>query len=130
MTNQIAINVHTRPGDEVICSHLAHIYNYEGGGVAFNSGVQVRTGGDAYGRLSADDVHRLVQPEMDVHAAPTRLVVLENTANKGGGTSLGCPCSARWATPPVHTTWPTTSMGPASSMRWSAKGIRRKIWAF
>ncbi len=91
MTNQIAINVHTRPGDEVICSHLAHIYNYEGGGVAFNSGVQVRTGGDAYGRLSADDVHRLVQPEMDVHAAPTRLVVLENTANKGGGTSLGLP---------------------------------------
>lgn len=91
MTNQIAINVHCRPGDEVICSPLAHIYNYEGGGVAFNSGVQVRTGGDAYGRLFPEDVHRLVQPNMDVHAAPTSLLVVENTANKGGGTSLGLP---------------------------------------
>lgn len=91
MTNQIAINVHCRPGDEVICSSLAHIYNYEGGGVAFNSGVQVRCGGDAYGRIFPDDIHRLVQPEMDVHAAPSRLVVVENTANKGGGTSLGLP---------------------------------------
>ena len=91
MTNQIAINVHTRPGDELICSPLAHIYNYEGGGVAFNSGVQVRTGGDAYGRILPEDVHRLVQPEMDVHAAPSRLLVVENTANKGGGTSMGIP---------------------------------------
>jgi len=91
MTNQIAINVHCRPGDEVICSPLAHIYNYEGGGVAFNSGVQVRTGGDAYGRLFPEDVHRLVQPNMDVHAAPTSLLVVENTANKGGGTCLGLP---------------------------------------
>ncbi len=91
MTNQIAINVHCRPGDEVICSPLAHIYNYEGGGVAFNSGVQVRTGGDAYGRLFPEDVHRLVQPNLDVHAAPTSLLVVENTANKGGGTSLGLP---------------------------------------
>jgi threonine aldolase len=52
MTNQIAINVHTRPGDELICSPLAHVYNYEGGGVAFNSGVQIRVAGDAYGRVS------------------------------------------------------------------------------
>ena len=51
MTNQIAINVHCRPGEELICSPLSHIYNYEGGGVAFNSGVQIRTGGDNYGRI-------------------------------------------------------------------------------
>ncbi len=91
MTNQIAINVHCRPGDEMICSPLAHMYNYEGGGVAFNSGVQIRTGGDEYGRIFPEDVHRLVQPGMDVHAAPTSLLVVENTANKGGGTSLGLP---------------------------------------
>ena len=42
MSNQVAINVHTRPGDEVICSSLAHVYIYEGGGIAFNSGAQTR----------------------------------------------------------------------------------------
>ena len=89
MTNQIAINVHCRPGEELICSPLSHIYNYEGGGVAFNSGVQIRTGGDAFGRIFPDDIHRLVQPEIDVHAAQSRLVVVENTSNKGGGTCLG-----------------------------------------
>ena len=89
MTNQIAVNVHTRPGDELICSKLAHVYNYEGGGLAFNSGVQVRVGGDNYGRLSATDAEALLQPMDNVHAAPTRLVVAENTSNKGGGTTLG-----------------------------------------
>jgi threonine aldolase len=89
MTNQIAVNVHTRPGDELICSKLAHVYNYEGGGLAFNSGVQVRVGGDNYGRLSAADAEALLQPMDNVHAAPTRLVVAENTSNKGGGTTLG-----------------------------------------
>jgi threonine aldolase len=89
MTNQIAVNVHTRPGDELICSKLAHVYNYEGGGLAFNSGVQVRVGGDDYGRLTARDAEALLQPMDNVHAAPTRLVVAENTSNKGGGTTLG-----------------------------------------
>ena len=51
MTNQISVKVHTQPGDEVICSKLAHVYNYEGGGLAFNSGVQVRVGGDEYGHI-------------------------------------------------------------------------------
>ncbi len=91
MTNQIAINVHCRPGEELICSPLSHIYNYEGGGVAFNSGVQIRTGGDAYGRIFPNDINRLIQPEIDVHAAQSRLVVVENTSNKGGGTCLGMP---------------------------------------
>jgi threonine aldolase len=89
MTNQIAINVHCRPGEELICSPLSHIYNYEGGGVAFNSGVQIRTGGDNYGRIFPEDIKRLIQPEIDVHAAQSRLVVVENTSNKGGGTCLG-----------------------------------------
>jgi threonine aldolase len=89
MTNQIAVKVHTRPGDELICSKLAHVYNYEGGGLAFNSGVQVRVGGDDYGRLTAHHAEALLQPMDNVHAAPTRLVVAENTSNKGGGTTLG-----------------------------------------
>ncbi|MGA0109739.1 MAG: threonine aldolase family protein [Schleiferiaceae bacterium] len=89
MTNQIAVKVHTRPGDELICSKLAHVYNYEGGGLAFNSGVQVRVGGDDYGRLSAAEAESLLQPMDNVHAAPTRLVVAENTSNKGGGTTIG-----------------------------------------
>jgi len=42
MTNQIAINVHVRPGDEVVCDRKSHIYNYEGGGIARNSGASVR----------------------------------------------------------------------------------------
>ena len=91
MTNQIAINVHCKPGEELICSPLSHIYNYEGGGVAFNSGVQIRTAGDKYGRISAEEVESLIQPDMDVHAAQTSLIVVENTSNKGGGTCLGLP---------------------------------------
>ncbi len=91
MTNQIAINVHTKPGDELICSPLAHIYNYEGGGVAFNSGVQVRVTGDAYGRVTPAGIAELIQSPTNVHSAPTRLVVMENTSNKGGGTCLGLP---------------------------------------
>jgi threonine aldolase len=91
MTNQIAINVHCNPGEELICSPLSHIYNYEGGGVAFNSGVQIRTAGDKYGRISTEEVESLIQPEIDIHAAQTRLIVVENTSNKGGGTCLGLP---------------------------------------
>lgn len=91
MTNQIAIKAHTQPGDELICSHLAHIYNYEGGGIAANSGVQARCGGDDLGRLTADDVKALIQPSGNVHLAATRLISVENTANKGGGSCMGLP---------------------------------------
>ncbi len=88
MTNQIALNVHTQPGQEVICHKYAHIYNYEGGGLAFNSGVQVRTGGDNLGHLTALEVSDLINNPEDIHAAPTGIISLENTSNKGGGTCL------------------------------------------
>ncbi len=88
MTNQIALNVHTVPGQEVICHKYAHIYNYEGGGLAFNSGLQVRAGGDNSGHLSANEVVDLINNPDDIHAAPTGIISLENTANKGGGTCL------------------------------------------
>ena len=83
-TNQIAIKVHTQPGEEIICDRLSHIYNYEGGGIAFNSGVQVRYVFGDRGRFSANDVLQNINP-VDIHFPKTSLVCIENTVNKGGG---------------------------------------------
>ncbi|KAB2810360.1 threonine aldolase family protein [Phaeocystidibacter luteus] len=88
MTNQIALNVHTVPGNEVICHKHAHIYNYEGGGAAFNSGLQIRAAGDDYGRITAEEIKPLINGWGDVHACPTGLISMENTSNKGGGTCM------------------------------------------
>jgi threonine aldolase len=85
MTNQIAIKCHTQPGDEVICDHLSHIYQYEGGGIAFNSGASVRLLEGNFGRINAQQVENAINPD-DVHKPITSLVSLENTANRGGGT--------------------------------------------
>ncbi len=84
MSNQIAIKVHTQPGDEVICSSLAHVYIYEGGGIAFNAGAQVRALDGDRGMITAAAVEAAINPD-DVHKAHTSLVCLENTANRGGG---------------------------------------------
>ena len=84
MTNQIAIRVHAKMGDELICDRLAHIYNYEGGGIASNSGVSVRLLDGEFGRISLDQIKGNINPD-DVHFPRTRLVCLENTVNKGGG---------------------------------------------
>ncbi|MFZ9301051.1 MAG: threonine aldolase family protein [Chitinophagaceae bacterium] len=84
MTNQIAIKVHTRPGDEVICEKNSHIYYYEGGGIAFNSGASVRLIEGNRGRITADQVLVNINPD-DVHRPVSRLVSLENTCNRGGG---------------------------------------------
>jgi threonine aldolase len=84
MTNQIAIKCHTQPGDEVICDKVSHVYIYEGGGIAFNSGCQVKTISGIRGLIAAEDVKECINPD-DVHKANTSLVVLENTGNRGGG---------------------------------------------
>lgn len=84
MTNQIAIRVHCRPGDEVICDWSAHIYQYEGGGIAANSGASVRLLNGDRGRVSAKMVQEAINPD-DVHKPRTALVSLENTSNRGGG---------------------------------------------
>ena len=84
MTNQIAIKCHTQPGDEVICDSTAHIYQYEGGGIAFNSGASVKLLSGDRGRISAQQVKEAINPD-DVHRAHTSLVCLENTSNRGGG---------------------------------------------
>lgn len=84
MTNQIAIKCHTQPGDELICDKLSHIYQYEGGGIAFNSSASVRLVEGNRGRITADQVRESINPD-DVHKPVTTLVSLENTANRGGG---------------------------------------------
>lgn len=85
MTNQIAIKCHTQPGDEVICDELSHVYQYEGGGIAFNSGCSVKLLHGDHGRINADMVASSINNRNDVHKAYTSLVSLENTANRGGG---------------------------------------------
>ena len=84
-TNQIAINVHVQPGGEVICHEESHIYKYEGGGIAKNSGASVRLFPGDRGRLTADDIAKWINPAHDVHFPLTQLVSLEDTANRGGG---------------------------------------------
>jgi len=84
MTNQIAIKCHTQPGDEVICDKLSHVYIYEGGGIAFNSGCQVKPINGNLGRIKASQVREAINP-IDIHKANSKLVSLENTANRGGG---------------------------------------------
>ncbi len=83
-TNQIAINVHVQPGGEVICHEESHIYKYEGGGIAKNSGASVRLLKGDRGRLSVKEISHWINPD-DVHYPITQLVSLEDTANRGGG---------------------------------------------
>ena len=84
MSNQIAIKCHTQPGDEVICEKSSHVYIYEGGGIAFHSGSQVKALDGDLGRITASQVSLSINPD-DVHRARTSLVSLENTCNRGGG---------------------------------------------
>jgi len=85
MTNQIAINVHTRPGDEVICHRFSHVYYYEGGGMMRNSGVSVCLLDGPRGLITSREVEDHINPASDPHRPLTSLVEVENTMNKGGG---------------------------------------------
>jgi threonine aldolase len=84
MANQLAIRVHTQPGDEVLVEAQAHIYYYEAGAPAALSGVMCRCLNGTRGVFSAADLEAALRPA-DVHFPPTRLVCLENTHNRGGG---------------------------------------------
>lgn len=90
MTNQIAIKVHTQPGDEVLCDVSAHIYNFEGGGISFNSGAQAKLIPGDRGRISAKQVEENINPIFD-WLTRTRLVSIENTANRAGGSYYSLP---------------------------------------
>jgi len=84
MTNQIAIKVHTQPGDELLCDVNSHIYNYEGGGISFNSGVQAKLLQGNEGRISAELIESNINLDFD-WLTRTSLVSLENTVNRAGG---------------------------------------------
>ena len=89
MTNQIAIKVHTQPLDEVLCEESSHIYQYEVGGYAYNSGIGVNLIHGEYGKMTADQIAAAVKPVHD-WLPLSKLVVLENTCNKGGGSYYTC----------------------------------------
>ena len=81
MTNQIAIKCHTQPTEEVICERQSHIYQYEGGGIAYNSGCQVKLIDGNRGRITAGQVVAAINPD-DIHKAKSTLVSLENERNR------------------------------------------------
>jgi threonine aldolase len=85
MTNQAAIKIHTQPGEQLIADAYAHVYNYEGGGVSFNSGVSCKLIEGHRGMISAEQVEAAINPPDFYHSPLTSLVCLENTTNKGGG---------------------------------------------
>ncbi len=84
MANQIGIKCHTQQGDEIICETNSHVYIYEGGGIAFNSGCQVKPINGFRGLLNDEQIKAAINPH-DIHKAVTKVVSLENTANRGGG---------------------------------------------
>jgi len=85
MANQTAIKLHTQPGEQLICDHYAHVYNYEGGGVSFNSGVSCKLIQGERGKITAQQIEASINPPDFYHSPKTSLVCLENTTNKGGG---------------------------------------------
>lgn len=85
MANQAALKLHTNPGEQVICDKYAHIYNYEGGGASFNSGISCKLIDGSRGMFTASQVEASINPPDFYHSPLTTLVEVENTTNKGGG---------------------------------------------
>ncbi len=85
MANQTAIKINTEPGDQLICDHNSHIYNYEGGGASFNSGVSCRLIIGDQGRIFSDQIEEVINPHDFYHSPKTKLICIENTSNRGGG---------------------------------------------
>jgi len=86
MGNQICLNVQTNPGDEVICERDSHIFNYESGSPAALSGIQLSPVDGQDGVITAQQVEQLVRPESAYYMPRTKLITLENTHNRAGGT--------------------------------------------
>lgn len=85
MANQAAIKLHTQPAEQLICDKWAHVFNFEGGGVSFNSGVSCKLIDGERGMITASQVAENINPPDFYHSPLTSLVCLENTTNKGGG---------------------------------------------
>ena len=86
MGNQLCLNVHTNPGDEVICERDAHIFNYESGSPAALSGIQIYPVDGKYGVITSGQIEPVIRPESAYHMPHTRLIEVENTHNRAGGT--------------------------------------------
>lgn len=85
MANQAAIKLHTQPSEQLICDKWAHVFNYEGGGASFNSGVSCKLVDGDRGMITPEQVEDNINPPDFYHSPLTTLVCLENTTNKGGG---------------------------------------------
>jgi len=85
MANQAALKLHTNPGEQVICDKYAHIYNYEGGGASFNSGISCKLVDGHRGMFTAKQAEASINPPDFYHSPLTSLIAVENTTNKGGG---------------------------------------------
>lgn len=85
MANQTAIKLHTQPGEQIIADKYAHVYNYEGGGASFNSGVSFSLLDGDRGMITAEQVAGAINNPEFYHSPLTSLVCVENTTNKGGG---------------------------------------------
>ncbi len=83
--NQISINAHTQPGNEVICEYRSHIFNYEAGAPALLSGVQLHPIYGEYGIIKEEEIIAAIR-DSNHHFPQTKLIVLENTHNRWGGT--------------------------------------------
>ena len=128
MTNQIAIRIHCKPGDEFICEEGCHIFNYEQGAFAQLSGVVAKTLSGENGVLTAEQFQGTVRPENE-HLVRTKLVTIENTHNRGGGRlqpyeEVAAVC--KWA----HKAGLKTHLDGARLMNAVvASGIDAKSWA-
>lgn len=85
MANQTAIKLHTNPGEQIICDKYSHIYNYEGGGASFNSGVSFKLINGERGMFTSEQATNSINPKDFYHSPLTSLIAIENTTNKGGG---------------------------------------------
>ncbi len=85
MANQTAIKIHTQPAEQMICDKWAHVYNFEGGGASFNSGISCFLLDGDRGMFTAEQVRSAINDPENYHIPITSLVAVENTTNKGGG---------------------------------------------
>ena len=85
MANQTAIKINTEPGDQLICDHNSHVYNYEAGGASFNSGVSCRLIFGDQGRIFSHQIKEVINPHDFYHSPKSKLICVENTSNRGGG---------------------------------------------
>jgi len=86
MGNQICLNVLTNPGDEVICEIDSHIFNYESGSPAMLSGIQLMVVKGRLGVMTSEQVEPLIRPKDAYYMPHTKVIEVENTHNRAGGT--------------------------------------------